>query len=163
MTTYTAIPNSDIDRDSPITEPLMTLLRDNPIAITEGAVGAPRILSPALDLTYTTGSTTLTTSTNATIVTLDTTSIQANNNLVLFTGVIEVNCTSGTLTANVQCSRGTPVKLAQAVASSGSSDYASFAFLTTIGGATSLTLTLYTSGSFTGTAIGHGQILILGR
>lgn len=39
MTTYTAIPNSDIDRDSPITEPLMTLLRDNPIAITEGAWG----------------------------------------------------------------------------------------------------------------------------
>ena len=84
MTTYTAIPNSDIDRDSPITEPLMTLLRDNPIAISEGATDAPRILSPALDLTYTTGSTTLTTASNATIVTLDTTSIQANNNLVLY-------------------------------------------------------------------------------
>lgn len=46
MTTYTAIPNGDIDPESPITTGLMTLLRDNPIAITEGAAGAPRI-SPA--------------------------------------------------------------------------------------------------------------------
>lgn len=163
MTTYTAIPNSDIDRDSPITEPLMTLLRDNPIAITEGATGAPRILSPALDLTYAAGSTSLSVGGSATILTMNTTSIRNDNNLVLFTGVIEVNCTSGFLTANVECSRGTPVKLAQAAAAVGTSDYASFAFLSTIAGAASLTLTLYTSGTFTGTAIGHGQILILGR
>ncbi len=41
MTTYTAIPNGDIDQDSPVTQPLMTLLRDNPIAISEGSTGAP--------------------------------------------------------------------------------------------------------------------------
>ncbi len=49
MTTYTAIPNGDIDQDSPVTQPLLTLMRDNPIAITEGAAGAPRILLGALE------------------------------------------------------------------------------------------------------------------
>ena len=49
MTTYTAIPNGDIDPDSPITTSLMTLLRDNPIAITEGASGAPKIQLAAMD------------------------------------------------------------------------------------------------------------------
>lgn len=41
MTTYTVIPDSDIDPESPLTTGLMTLLRDNPIAISEGASGAP--------------------------------------------------------------------------------------------------------------------------
>lgn len=41
MTTYTAVPDSDIDANSPVTATLMTLLRDNPIAITEKAAGAP--------------------------------------------------------------------------------------------------------------------------
>ena len=49
MTTYTAIPNADIDQDSPVTQPLMTALRDNPIAITEGATGAPRIVAAAIE------------------------------------------------------------------------------------------------------------------
>lgn len=49
MTTYTAIPNGDIDQDSPITQPLMTLYRDNPIAISEGATGAPRNQGISLD------------------------------------------------------------------------------------------------------------------
>ncbi len=49
MTTYSAVPNGDIDPDSPITTGLMTLLRDNPIAIVEGASGAPRIVDAAID------------------------------------------------------------------------------------------------------------------
>ena len=48
MTTYTAIPNGDIDPDSPITTGLMTLMRDNPIAITEGSAGAPNITNAAM-------------------------------------------------------------------------------------------------------------------
>jgi hypothetical protein len=48
MTSYVAIPNGDIDQDSPITQPLMTALRDNPIAITEAAPGAPRIVGDAM-------------------------------------------------------------------------------------------------------------------
>ncbi|MDA0780681.1 MAG: hypothetical protein PQ612_06065 [Rickettsiales bacterium] len=49
MTTYTTINNTDIDVDSPVTTSLMNKLRDNPIAITEGASGAPKIQAAALD------------------------------------------------------------------------------------------------------------------
>ena len=44
MTSYVAIPNGDIDQDSPITQPLMTALRDNPVAIAEGDASVPEIL-----------------------------------------------------------------------------------------------------------------------
>lgn len=44
MTTYTTIADADIDQDSPVTQPLMTALRDNPIAMAEGAAGAPSVL-----------------------------------------------------------------------------------------------------------------------
>lgn len=47
MTTYSTITNGQIDQDSPITQPLMTALRDNPTAIAEGATGAPRIYGNA--------------------------------------------------------------------------------------------------------------------
>lgn len=56
MTTYTAIPNTSIDIDSPVTQPLLTALRDNPIAITEGSSGAPKIKPEALDIYYGDGS-----------------------------------------------------------------------------------------------------------
>lgn len=49
MTSYVAIPNGDVDQDSPVTQPLMTALRDNPIAIAEGASGAPKIQTIALE------------------------------------------------------------------------------------------------------------------
>lgn len=52
MTTYTSIPNGDIDQDSPATQPLFQLLRDNPIAITEGASGAPRVQGKAIGGTF---------------------------------------------------------------------------------------------------------------
>lgn len=51
MTTYTAITAAQIDADSPIDTTLMTLMRDNPIAITEGASGAPKIQQAALETT----------------------------------------------------------------------------------------------------------------
>ena len=50
MTTYVAIPNGDIDQDSPLTQPLITALRDNPLAVIEGDSSAPRIVGMALDL-----------------------------------------------------------------------------------------------------------------
>lgn len=52
MTTYTTIPDTDIDQDSPVTQPLMTALRDNPIAIAEGSAGAPSIETAAFGSTY---------------------------------------------------------------------------------------------------------------
>jgi len=51
VTTYTAIANNEIDEDSEITTGLMTKIRDNPIAITEGASGAPKIQTAALEQT----------------------------------------------------------------------------------------------------------------
>lgn len=54
MTSYVAIANGEIDQDSPVTQALMTALRDNPIAITEGAVGAPRLGFAALGAWYST-------------------------------------------------------------------------------------------------------------
>jgi len=48
MTTYTSIIDSEIDTDSPVTESLMTRIRDNPIAITEGSSGAPKIQNAAI-------------------------------------------------------------------------------------------------------------------
>lgn len=43
MTDYTSIADSQIDPKAPVTSELMTALRDNPIAIAEGAAGAPKI------------------------------------------------------------------------------------------------------------------------
>jgi len=51
MTTYSGISNAIIDQDSPLTQDLLTLLRDNPIAQAEGATGSQRTLSQALNLT----------------------------------------------------------------------------------------------------------------
>ena len=47
MTAYTAIADGEIDTDSPITESLLTRFRNNPIAITEGSTGAPKIQTAA--------------------------------------------------------------------------------------------------------------------
>ena len=49
MTKYTAIGNSEVDTDSPITESLITRLRDNPLAQFEGAAGAPKIADAAFN------------------------------------------------------------------------------------------------------------------
>jgi hypothetical protein len=51
MTVYTAVADSDIDPESAGTTTLFTRLRDNPIAITEGASGAPAIQTAALEQT----------------------------------------------------------------------------------------------------------------
>ena len=48
MTTYTTITNAEIDQDSPITQPLMTAMRDNPLAIAEGDSTAPGVMIEAL-------------------------------------------------------------------------------------------------------------------
>ena len=60
MTSYTAIANGDIDQDSPVTQPLVTALRDNPIAIGEADSSVPAGLLPTVllgTLNTTSGST----------------------------------------------------------------------------------------------------------
>lgn len=55
MAAYTTITDTQVDPEAPITSELMTALRDNPIAIAEGATGAPRIdPSSAVDWASTT-------------------------------------------------------------------------------------------------------------
>ncbi|PHR57293.1 MAG: hypothetical protein COA44_06225 [Arcobacter sp.] len=49
MANYTAIPNSDLDAESPITQSLMEALSSNPIAIAEAATGAPKISGNAFE------------------------------------------------------------------------------------------------------------------
>ena len=57
MTTYSAsaVSNTVIDYKKAITLQLLRALRDNPIALAEGASGAPRIAFEALDTWYVTG------------------------------------------------------------------------------------------------------------
>lgn len=48
MADYTTITDTQVDPEAPITSELMSALRDNPIAITEGASGAPQIQNAAI-------------------------------------------------------------------------------------------------------------------
>lgn len=48
MTTYSVIPDTNLDPGKPVRSVDGKTLRDNPIAITEGASGAPRIRTAAL-------------------------------------------------------------------------------------------------------------------
>lgn len=48
MADYVDLPNSALDGDSPGTQTIFEALRDNPIAITEGAAGAPRVQTDAI-------------------------------------------------------------------------------------------------------------------
>jgi len=50
MTSYITITDAETDPEAPLTSELAKKWRDNPIAITEGATGAPKIVSKAMDL-----------------------------------------------------------------------------------------------------------------
>lgn len=51
MADYIAQPDTAVDPDAPVTSDLMYALRDNPIAMFEGASGAPRLADSALNPT----------------------------------------------------------------------------------------------------------------
>lgn len=55
MTAYIAITDPETDPDAPLTATLAKKWRDNPIAITEGSAGAPKIQDAALDTGVATG------------------------------------------------------------------------------------------------------------
>lgn len=48
MADWTTITDSQVDPNAPVTSELMSALRDNPVAIAEGASGAPKITTAAL-------------------------------------------------------------------------------------------------------------------
>lgn len=49
MTDYTSIADSQVEPLSPVTSELMTALRDNPLAIAEGSIGAPRMVLKSIE------------------------------------------------------------------------------------------------------------------
>lgn len=49
MTTYTAITDTETGHKKPVTVSLLRRLRDNPIAVAEGATGAPRVMPLGID------------------------------------------------------------------------------------------------------------------
>jgi len=53
MTDYTIISNTQVEPEAPVTSELMNSLRDNPIAIAEGATAAPRVALKAISGTNT--------------------------------------------------------------------------------------------------------------
>lgn len=58
MADYRTIDDAEVDPDAPLTSSLGYAFRDNPIAIAEGATGAPRIQDGALDTSVTGAGTT---------------------------------------------------------------------------------------------------------
>ena len=54
MATWTTLPDASLEPGKPIRSIDGLALRDNPVAITEGAVGAPRVQDAALNTTATT-------------------------------------------------------------------------------------------------------------
>ena len=58
MADYRTITDAEVDPDAPLTSSLGYAFRDNPIAIAEGATGAPRIQDGALDTSVTVAGTT---------------------------------------------------------------------------------------------------------
>lgn len=50
MADYTTITDAQVDPEAPITSELMSALRDNPIAIAEGAAGAIRVTLKAIEV-----------------------------------------------------------------------------------------------------------------
>ena len=89
MPSYTAIPNSDIDASSPVTESLLTLMRDNPIAIAENAANSTDIvgLDPLSKIVLS----------NDAIAVFNNTVITSAHNSYLFEFISVVPVTDGTL------------------------------------------------------------------
>lgn len=99
MTTYTVISDAQIDQDSPITQPLMTALRDNPIAIAEGADGAPTV---ALRNVRQSGSATWDPKTGPHQLNSGTLSLQEGKYIVSITAVFELDSFEDSHTTDVR-------------------------------------------------------------
>lgn len=165
MTTYSTIADADVDQDSPITQTLMTALRDNVLAIQQGDSTAPHIASRALDLSFVTGTRT----TAGVICTMDATvdSNIADARLALMCGVISIVETSEQGTASVRSdSVASPAILGQVVVNGSGvdtdTDISSFAFLYETGGDTSFNLNMTFTGTVSAATV-HAAIILLGR
>jgi len=103
MPTYTTIPDSTIAPEAPVTSELMTLLRDNPIATTEGDTGAPRVKGRALDVVLNDTDANIPTGGSATTVLVTNTTL-TNLSYVMVTGFADLGnpSSSTSLSLNYQ-------------------------------------------------------------
>ena len=113
MTSYVAVSNGEIDADSPITADLMSKLRDNPIAIAEGASTVPSNLFPTVLL----GTLTTSSGTTQTLSGLDLTPykflyISVKN--VTFSGTSSLGLSGGSVQIS-NVTSGTPLVVAVTV------------------------------------------------
>ena len=90
MPTYTTIPDSTIAPEAPVTSELMTLLRDNPIATTEGDTGAPRVKGRALDVVLNNAVVNIPTSASGATTVLVTNTDLTNLSYVMITGFADL-------------------------------------------------------------------------
>lgn len=97
MATYTDPSTLNTDPNDPVTSELMTAAIDNPVAIAEGASGAPRVVAAALSIYGGTGTVSNTDDTILTITDLD------NTPILLCDFEIDGRATSGnTTTVTIQ-------------------------------------------------------------
>lgn len=128
MTTYRGIVGTETDPYAPIVAQLMKALALNPVAITEGAAGAPRIADGALDTTATVagcawvrnryalqaiadwGTIILASHQGTTVTTFSAGATVAGSSLVVsdVTGVLQGSVLSGTWMALGRCQTSTP-------------------------------------------------------
>lgn len=166
MPTYSTIADGSIDQDSPITQSLMTALRDNPLAIQTGDDTAPNIVSRALGLSIVTGDVTRTGVGTETICIMNS-SVDSNisdSNYALLCGVIDCTACPDSMNVNVFCnSVSSPSTLT--TATFGGPASRSFCFLYETGGDGTFNLRLNVTsvgiGSHSVTA--YGAIILLGR
>jgi hypothetical protein len=163
MTTYSTIADADIDQDSPITQTLMTALRDNVLAIQQGDSTAPHIASRALDLSFVTGTRT----TAGVICTMDATvdSNIADARLALMCGVISATAEAAGSASVQSDSIASPAIISRVIVAGTpgvpATNISSFAFLYETGGDTSFNLNMTLSGLSAATV--HAAIILLGR
>lgn len=92
MATWKVIPDTAVDPDAPVTSDLAYGLRDNPVALAEGAAGAPRIQYAAIQPPSAGNAVVVTTLPNASVTAGNTVARARFSSLI--SGIARVNVTS---------------------------------------------------------------------
>lgn len=145
MADWTTIADTQVDPDAPVTSELGYAWRDNPIAIAEGASGAPRITHSALLAPVAGTAYTVLPYTNLNVTTASPTSTYVSRGVCIRGGVVTVTVTNNS-GSTCQVSGGTPGY----TVSAGTTDtravtigaFQNLTFLTTLVGGSSATSTV---------------------
>ena len=107
MADWTTIADTQVDPDAPVTSELGYAWRDNPIAIAEGASGAPRITQSALLAPVAGTAYTVLPDTNINVTTASPTATYISRGVCIRGGVVTVTVTNNS-GSTCQVSGGTP-------------------------------------------------------